>query len=232
MTCLCSSVEADFKLDKSVKVWLFDVDRKQSFLFSFLAHFQEFVPMTYTSAHCMVWFPLISHRVNGTMSNGSQNINKLWRMSEFWDSCSVLNLYILIKLLPTERRCHVTAGVAKQANTSSVLLKWVRWGLATAWPRHWPHIRTCPLWVLAADVWLVWHAATSTILMKKLNLNLKVLLIYTLLMQTVCWNMSNMANKEAFYHRQISTVSTTSIILLFFFYFSRVRNPSVITLWC
>lgn len=67
-------------------------------------------------------------------------------------------------LLPTARRCHVTAGVAKQANTSSVLQKWVRWGQATAWPRHWPHIRTCPLWVLAADVWLVWHAATSTIL--------------------------------------------------------------------
>lgn len=37
-----------------------------------------------------------------------------------------------ITLLPTERRCQVTAGVAKQANTSSVLLKWVRWGQATA----------------------------------------------------------------------------------------------------
>lgn len=72
-----------------------------------------------------------------------------------------------LSLLPTERRCHVTAGVAKQANTSSVPLKWVRWGLATAWPRHWPHIRTWPLWVLAADVWLVWHAATSTILVAK-----------------------------------------------------------------
>lgn len=72
--------------------------------------------------------------------------------------------------LPTERRCHVTAGVAKQANTSSVVLKCVRWGLATAWPRHWPHIRTCPLWVLAADVWLVWQAATSTILGKKQNM--------------------------------------------------------------
>lgn len=65
---------------------------------------------------------------------------------------------------PTERRRHVTDGVAKQPKTSSVLLKWVRWGLATAWPRHWPHMKTWPFWVLAADVWLVWHAATSTIL--------------------------------------------------------------------
>ena len=58
----------------------------------------------------------------------------------------------------------MTAGVAKQANTSSVVLKWVRWGLATAWLRHCPHIITWPLCVRAADVWLVWHAATSTIL--------------------------------------------------------------------
>lgn len=65
---------------------------------------------------------------------------------------------------PTERRRHVTDGVAKQPKTSSVLLKCVRWGLDTAWPRHWPHMKTWPLWVLAADVWLVWHAATSTIL--------------------------------------------------------------------
>lgn len=86
-------------------------------------------------------------------------------------ACSSNNLktYGPIKLLPTERRCHVTAGVAKQANTSSVLLKCVRWGLATAWPRHWPHIRTCPLCVFAADVWLVWHAATSTILPRKIT---------------------------------------------------------------
>ncbi len=101
------------------------------------------------------------------MITSDQSQGKRESESEFWDSCSVLNLYIPITLLPTERRCHVTAGVAKQANTSSVLLKWVRWGLATAWPRHWPHIRTCPLWVFAADVWLVWHAATSTILMKE-----------------------------------------------------------------
>lgn len=66
--------------------------------------------------------------------------------------------------LPTVRRCHVTAGVAKQAKTSSVQLKCVTCGLVTTWPRHWPHISTCPLCVLAADVWLVWHAATSTIL--------------------------------------------------------------------
>lgn len=78
--------------------------------------------------------------------------------------CGFGHFYDALGLVPIERRCHVTAGVAKQANTSSVLLKWVRWGLATAWPRHWPHIRTCPLWVLAADVWLVWHAATSVIL--------------------------------------------------------------------
>lgn len=83
------------------------------------------------------------------------------------------HFYDTLSPVPIERRCHVTAGVAKQANTSSVLLKWVRWGLATAWPRHWPHIRTCPLWVLAAEVWLVWHAATSAILetkMKSINI--------------------------------------------------------------
>lgn len=83
------------------------------------------------------------------------------------DQWNKVSIYSLPPRLPTERRCHVTAGVAKHANTSSVLLKWVRWGLATAWPRHWPHIRTWPLWVLAADVWLVWHAATSTILVTK-----------------------------------------------------------------
>ena len=56
--------------------------------------------------------------------------------------------------LPTDRRCHETAGVAKQANTSSVQEKWVRWGRVTDWPRHWPHMYTCPPWVLAADVWV------------------------------------------------------------------------------
>lgn len=88
-----------------------------------------------------------------------------WRCN--WWLSRRIYFFFQITLVPTERRCQVTAGVAKQANTSSVLLKWVTCGLATAWPRHWPHIRTCPLCVLAADVWLVWHAATSTILQQK-----------------------------------------------------------------
>ena len=92
-------------------------------------------------------------------------------MSDSWGS--LVFLYIGTRHLPTERICHVTAGVAKHANTSSVPLKWVTWGLATAWPRHWPHIRTCPLWVLAADVWLVWHAATSTILVATIEFKLR-----------------------------------------------------------
>ena len=65
---------------------------------------------------------------------------------------------------PTDRRRHVTAGVAKQANTSSVEEKWVRWGRVTDWPRHWPHMYTWPPCVLAADVWAEWQAAISTTL--------------------------------------------------------------------
>lgn len=106
------------------------------------------LPGIYTSdthVRHMLWLPLL----------------RVWKSTA---QMGLIHFYALLSLVPIERRCHVTAGVAKQANTSSVLLKWVRWGMATAWPRHWPHIRTCPLWVLAADVWLVWHAATSAIL--------------------------------------------------------------------
>ena len=60
---------------------------------------------------------------------------------------------------------HITEGVAKQANTSSVVLKCVRWGRTMDWPRHWPHMNTWPLCVLAADVCVEWHAAISTILL-------------------------------------------------------------------
>lgn len=110
----------------------------------FLDRFQELAPATHMSATCYDYLYLAGGGFR--------------------------HLYEALKLLPTVRRCHVTAGVAKQANTSSVLLKWVRWGLATAWPRHCPHMRTCPLWVLAADVWLVWHAATSTTLVIRTEL--------------------------------------------------------------
>mgnify|MGYP007134268031 CR=1 FL=1 len=62
---------------------------------------------------------------------------------------------------PTDRRRHVTAGVAKQANTSSVEEKCVRCGRVTDWPRHWPHMYTWPPCVLAADVCAEWQAAIS-----------------------------------------------------------------------
>lgn len=105
---------------------------------------------------------------------------------------------------PIDMRRHITDGVAKQAKTSSVLVRCVRCGRTMDWPRHWPHIKTwrrsemimlqdffclffriknsrnqrntrlcitlkdecytCPLWVLAADVCVEWHAATSTTL--------------------------------------------------------------------
>lgn len=65
---------------------------------------------------------------------------------------------------PTDRRRHITAGVEKQANTSSVQEKWVMCGRTTDCPRHWPHIYTWPLCVLAAEVWAEWQAAISTIL--------------------------------------------------------------------
>lgn len=65
---------------------------------------------------------------------------------------------------PTERRRHITAGVEKQANTSSVQEKWVTCGRTTDCPRHWPHMYTWPLCVLAEEVWAEWHAAISTIL--------------------------------------------------------------------
>ena len=67
-------------------------------------------------------------------------------------------------LSPTDRRRHVTAGVAKQANTSSVEEKCVRCGRVTDWPRHWPHMYTWPPCVLAADVCAEWQAAISIIL--------------------------------------------------------------------
>lgn len=65
---------------------------------------------------------------------------------------------------PTESSLHIMAGVEKQANTSSVQVKWVRCGEMTACPRHWPHMYTWPLWDLAADVCDEWQAAISTIL--------------------------------------------------------------------
>lgn len=70
---------------------------------------------------------------------------------------------------PTDRRRQETAGVAKQANTSSVQEKCVRWGRITDWPRHWPHMYTCPPWVLAAEVWAEWQAAISIILGSQIN---------------------------------------------------------------
>lgn len=70
-------------------------------------------------------------------------------------------------VLPMERSLHITEGVAKQAKTSSVQVKCVRWGRTMDWPLHWPHMYTWPLWVLAADVCVEWQAAISTILSKK-----------------------------------------------------------------
>lgn len=61
----------------------------------------------------------------------------------------------------------MTAGVAKQANTSSVEEKCVRCGRVTDWPRHWPHMYTWPPCVLAADVCAEWQAAISIILVHK-----------------------------------------------------------------
>lgn len=159
---------ADFKWDQSLHVCRLGMDRKERFLFT---------PST-TSGNWYQWHTCPPHvmitskySVIGKMTHGSQ---KSWTRNtaplQFEKSYIFIISYNPITFLPTERRCHVTAGVAKQANTSSVLLKWVMWGLATAWPRHWPHIRTCPLWALAADVWLVWHAATSTILVAKTEL--------------------------------------------------------------
>lgn len=51
-----------------------------------------------------------------------------------------------------DRSLHMTDGVAKQAKTSSVQLKYVGWGKTTDWPLHWPHIYTLPLCVFAAEV--------------------------------------------------------------------------------
>lgn len=68
-------------------------------------------------------------------------------------------------LLPMERSRHMTEGVAKHPNTSSVQLKCVRWGITMHWPLHWPHMYTWPLWVLAAVVCVEWQAATSMILL-------------------------------------------------------------------
>ena len=62
---------------------------------------------------------------------------------------------------PADSRRHVTAGVAKQANTSSVAEKCVRCGSVTDCPRHWPHMYTWPPCVLAADVCAEWQAAIS-----------------------------------------------------------------------
>lgn len=61
---------------------------------------------------------------------------------------------------------HITDGVAKQAKTSSVLLKCVRCGSTMGCPRHCPHIYTWPLWDFAAEVCVEWQAAISTILVE------------------------------------------------------------------
>lgn len=61
---------------------------------------------------------------------------------------------------------HMTEGVAKQAKTSSVLVKCVRCGSTMGCPRHCPHMYTWPLWVFAAEVCVEWQAAISTILVE------------------------------------------------------------------
>ena len=91
--------------------------------------------------------------------------------------------------LPMESSRHMTEGVEKQANTSSVQLKCVRWGRTTDWPRHWPHMNTWPLWVLAADVCVEWHAAISMILLggvRELGLTMVICVCLSVLYSCVC----------------------------------------------
>lgn len=72
-------------------------------------------------------------------------LNKSWiyytSLPGFGGCCAWVAV-IFYFFLPIDTRRHITDGVAKQANTSSVLVKWVRWGRDINWPRHWPHMYT------------------------------------------------------------------------------------------